>query len=102
MTRIPLASRNQNASQDEPYGDEDRVPMQYVMWFEREPMITRYTWMLNDLAVIMGITHAERDYPDFDKACAHRAAVSEDVLWRAVKKERPVYYERAKALGWTL
>lgn len=89
-----------NADPDRVYGDEERVPMQYLMSIERDGIATRYTFQLNDLGTVMLITDAERHFADFPAARAHRAAICERVLWQAVEKRRPIYFERAKALGW--
>lgn len=83
------------------HGDEPqwRDPMRYSASFaDDERGATRHWFLsLNDV-VVRYSTHRILHEP-IDVARRHHLATR--YLWERVALERPVYYERARALGWT-
>lgn len=76
---------------------EWRAPMQYVTVVADlgAEAGTRYFTSVNDLVVSIAF------YPWEVKAeRALRQLRAEAMLWREVKERRPIYYERARRLGW--
>lgn len=89
--------------------NDETVPMYFSMHIDREgPCTTRYTFQLNDLGATLYVADWEHDAATLDNPMrdharsilTKRATRTEEVLWDAVLRTRPVYYERARALGW--
>lgn len=88
---------------------DETVPMHYAVWIDRDGATTRYTFQFNDCVCVMRIADWERD-----EMCStigavssaarmgieFRATVCDELMWASVELDRPVYYARARALGW--
>jgi hypothetical protein len=89
--------------------DDHSVEMQYVMWIDRDAATTRYTFQLNDIICRFGVADWEAVEMRSSIGAVSsarklaremRATMTDEVLWAHVELDHPVYYERARALGW--
>lgn len=88
---------------------DETVPMQYVMWIARDGVTTRYTIQLNDVICPFAVADWETEElrsPIGAVSSARkiaiemRASVADELLWIGVQMKKPIYYARARALGW--